>query len=268
MKKYVKVIGMTAALALMVPLSAFAATNTDSTTSTTPTSQVQADSSAKQGNGMHERGGRGGQFISDSVLTLLGLDREALNEKLAAGSTLAEIAEAQGVSTDELKAALAAAFQERRSADEEQFTANLDNLINSDQLDQGREHGQGKGLGFGFEHNLDTVATALNLTEDELQTELQAGKTIAAIAEEQGISEDTVISALETAINAQIDQAVTDGKLTAEEAATQKEKTAEQAQNIVNGEFSFKGDGGHRGGMKAKGDASAADSASTTETTE
>jgi lambda repressor-like predicted transcriptional regulator len=262
MKKYVKIIGMTAALALMVPLSAFAATNTAATTTTT-TTQVKADSSGKQGNGMHGRGGGGGQFISDSVLTLLGLDKDALNEKLAAGSTLAEIAEEQGVKTDELKAALTAAFAERSSADEEQFTANLDKLINSDQLDQGRDHGKGHGLGFG--HNSDTVATALSLTEDELQTELQAGKTIAAIAEDKGISTDTVIRSLETAINAQIDQAVTDGKLTQEEAAAKKENTAEQAQSIVNGEFSFKGDAGHRGGLKAKSDVSA-DSASTTET--
>lgn len=240
MNKYVKTFGITAALAVMVPLSAFAATSpTTSTTGAAATAQVQAD-------GMHGRGGFGGKFISDSVLTLLKLDRETLNERLAAGSTLAEIAAEQGVASDDLKAALTSAF---KTNDKSQFSANLDNLINTEQLATGREDRRGRGFG----HNLDAAATALNMMEDELKTELQAGKTIAAIADEKGISEDTLIAALETAINAEIDQAVTDGKLTADEAATKKEETAEQAQSIVNGEFMLKGDGSHHGGgMKQK----------------
>ncbi|MGO4108438.1 hypothetical protein [Paenibacillus sp. YAF4_2] len=247
MNKYVKTFGITAALAVMVPLSAFAATSsTTSTTGAAATAQVQADGSTKQADGMHGRGGFGGKFISDSVLTLLKLDRETLNEKLAAGSTLAEIATEQGVSSDDLKAALTSAF---KTNDKSQFSANLDNLINTEQLATGREDRRGRGFG----HNLDAAATALNMTEDELKTELQADKTIAAIADEKGISEDTVIAALETAINAEIDQAVTDGKLTADEAATKKEETAAQAQSIVNGEFNLKGDGSHHGGgMKQK----------------
>ncbi|GLX68664.1 hypothetical protein [Paenibacillus glycanilyticus] len=247
MNKYLKTIGITATLAVMVPLSAFAATDTTSKTDSSTTKQVQSGSSAQPKDGKHGRGGGGfgGSVISDSVLTLLNLDREALNEKLAAGSTLAEVAAEQGVSSEDLKAALTTAFEERQATEEKQFTANLDNLINSDQIAEGREGRKGRG---GFGAHLDTVATALNVTEDELQTELKAGKTIAAIAEEKGISEDTVISALKTAINAQIDQAVTDGKLTAEEATAQKAKTSEQAQNIVNGDFPLKGEGGHRGG--------------------
>lgn len=258
MNKYLKTIGITATLAVMVPLSAFAATDTTSTT--TNTAQVQTDSGTKPLDGKHGRGGFGGKFISDSVLTVLKMDREALNEKLAAGSTLAEIAAEQGVSNDDLKAALTTAFEERQAAEEEQFSANLDNLINSEQLVQGRRGGRG------FGYDLETVAAALNLTEDEHKTELQGGKTIAAIAEEKGISEATVVSAIETAINAKIDQAVTDGKLTAEEAAAKKENSAEQAQSIVDGEFPLKGDGGHRGGMKPKDQTSTTDSAATAET--
>ncbi|CAM3095697.1 hypothetical protein PALU110988_00970 [Paenibacillus lupini] len=250
MNKYVKTFGITAALAVMVPLSAFAATSpTSSTAGAAASAQVQADGSTKQADGMHGRGGFGGKFISDSVLTLLNLDRETLNKKLAAGSTLAEIATEQGVASDDLKAVLTSAFEERQTNDKSQFSANLDNLINNEQLSEGREGRRGRGFG----HTLDAAATALNMTEDELKTELQAGKTIADLAEEKGISEDTVTAALETAINAEIDQAVTDGKLTANEAATKKEETAAQAQSIVNGEFNLKGDGSHHGGgMKQK----------------
>jgi lambda repressor-like predicted transcriptional regulator len=261
MNKYVKTFGITAALAVMVPLSAFAATSPTSTTGAAATAQVQADGSTKQADGMHGRGGFGGKFISDSVLTLLNLDRETLNEKLAAGSTLAEIATEQGVASDDLKAALTSAFEERQTNDKSQFSANLDNLISTEQLATGREDRRGRDFG----HNLDAAATALNMTEDELKTELQAGKTIAALAEEKGISEDTVISALETAINAEIDQAVTDGKLTADEAATKKEETTAQAQSIVNGEFTLKGDGSHHGGgMKEKDQAETDDTTAET----
>ncbi|MCK9860696.1 hypothetical protein [Paenibacillus sp. ATY16] len=263
MYKYLKTIGITATLAVMVPLSAFAASSgTTSTTSPSNTAQVQMDTT-KQMEGKHGRGGFGGNFVSDTVLTLLKLDRDTLNEKLAAGSTLADIAKEQGVSNDDLKAALTTAFEQRQSDEKSQFTANLDNLINSDQLAQGREGRRG---GRGLGQNLDTVATALNMTEDELKTELQAGKTIADIAEAKGVSTDSVVNALETAINAQIDQAVTDGKLTADEAATKKENTPAQAQSIVNGEFQPKGDGGHRGGAAKPKDQASTDSATTSDT--
>jgi hypothetical protein len=263
MNKYLKTIGITATLAVMVPLSAFAASDTTSTTSPSNTVQVQKDNTAKPMGGKHGRGGVGfgGNFVSDSILTLLNLDRDTLNEKLAAGSTLADIAEEQGVSSDDLKAALTTAFEQRQSDEKAQFTANLDNLINSDQLAQEREGRRGRGFG----QNLDTVATALNMTEDELKTELLAGKTIADIAEAKGVSEDSVVSAIEAAINAQIDQAVTDGKLTADEAAKQKENTAAQAQNIVNGELQPKGDGGHRGGAAKPKDQAGTDSAATSD---
>ncbi|WP_435166757.1 hypothetical protein [Paenibacillus glycanilyticus] len=262
MNKYLKTIGITATLAVMVPLSAFAASSTTSTTSPSNTAQVQTDTT-KQIDGKHGRGGFGGNFVSDSVLTLLKLDRDTLNEKLAAGSTLADIAKEQGVSNDDLKAALTTAFEQHQSDEKSKFTANLDNLINSDQIAQGREGRRG---GRGFGQNLDTVATALNMTEDELKTELQAGKTIADIAEAKGVSTDSVVNALETAIHAQIDQAVTDGKLTADEAATKKEGTAAQAQSIVNGEFQPKGDGGHRGGAAKPKDQAGTDSATTSDT--
>ncbi|MCM3631122.1 hypothetical protein M3194_27800 [Paenibacillus glycanilyticus] len=259
MNKYLKTIGITATLAVMVPLSAFAAT--DTTSATKNTAQVQTDT-AKPVEGKHGRGGFGGNLISDSVLTLLKLDRDALNEKLAAGSTLAEIAAEQGVSSDDLKAALTAAFEERQANEETRFTANLDNMINSDQLAQGREGRKGRGFG----QNLDVVATALSITEDELKTELKAGKTIADIAKEKGISEDSVVSAIETAINAQIDQEVKAGKLTADEAAAKKEDAAARAQSIVDGNFPFKGDGGHGGGGMKPTSQTESDSTATTET--
>ena len=58
------------------------------------------------GHGGDRRGGRALGAHSEVVTDLLGIDAETLRGELAAGSTLAEVAEANGVSTDDLVAAL------------------------------------------------------------------------------------------------------------------------------------------------------------------
>lgn len=56
---------------------------------------------------------------------------------------------------------------------------------------RGGDHG-GRG-GFG---GLSAAATAIGVTEDELRTQLEAGKSIAAVAEANGVSEQAVIDAI------------------------------------------------------------------------
>ncbi|MFC5653724.1 hypothetical protein ACFPYJ_32345 [Paenibacillus solisilvae] len=246
MNKYLKTISITAALAVMIPLSASAAAS-NTTTETSTSSAVKVDQS---GSGLIDRGGDHGgrpgfrgQYFNEAVLALLKLDRDTLQEKLNAGSTLGEIATAQGVTTEALKAALTTAFEERQAQEEKEFTANLDTMISSKQQFKG-----GPGLGGG--HYLSTIATAIGLTEDELRTALQAeGATIASIAKTKGVTTDALISKVKAAIVTQIDQAATDGKLTAEQAAAAKEKAGEQAKRAVEGNFGpkdgFRGGGGH-----------------------
>lgn len=59
----------------------------------------------------------------------------------------------------------------------------------------GRE-GRGGGRGPGGGHNRAAVATALGISEADLQTALQAGKSIAQVATEKGVSVQKVIDAL------------------------------------------------------------------------
>ena len=84
----------------------------------------------------------------------------------------------------------------------------------------GRPGGRHGGMGgFGMHGAaLATLATTLNLSEADLQTALQAGKSIADIATEQGVALDTVVEAIVTEQTAKFAQAVTDGKLTQAEA--------------------------------------------------
>jgi hypothetical protein len=77
----------------------------------------------------------------------------------------------------------------------------------------------GKGIGghhlFGTgQAMLDAAAGALNLSSDELRTQLRSGQTLSEIAQAQGTSEQAVIDAALAAARTQLDQAVTAGTLT------------------------------------------------------
>jgi hypothetical protein len=62
-------------------------------------------------------------------------------------------------------------------------------------------------------------AKAIGVTSKELATELRSGKSIAQVAGEHNVSAHTVVTDLTTAADAKINQAVTDHKLTATQAA-------------------------------------------------
>lgn len=71
--------------------------------------------------------------------------------------------------------------------------------------------------GFGWMHDssvCETVTEILGLSHDELRAELQAGKSLAEIAKEQGVE----IEAVNDAINAAVEQAIADGLLSREQA--------------------------------------------------
>lgn len=74
-------------------------------------------------------------------------------------------------------------------------------------------HGGGFGQMFGSSV-CDAVTEALGLTHDELVAELQAGKSLSEIADEQGVEVDAVTEAMSAAV----EQAIEDGTLTQEQA--------------------------------------------------
>lgn len=88
----------------------------------------------------------------------------------------------------------------------------------------------GKGPGAG----LDAAATALGTDAATLRTELQGGKTIAQVAEDKGVDVSKVVDAIVTERSTRIDQAVTDGKLTAEQATTAKDNLKAKVTEMVN----------------------------------
>ena len=77
----------------------------------------------------------------------------------------------------------------------------------------GAQHWGSPGLGRGGV-SLTTIAGALGMTEAELRTELQSGKSVADVAGAKGVSLDTVIAAIVDEQAKQLSAAVAAGRIT------------------------------------------------------
>lgn len=160
--------------------------------------------------------------------------------------------------------------EDRRAGFVERVRENLQELVDKDTIttDQAdavaetlatkaaeRDPGKGKGRGhhgpgMGFH---DDIAEALGLTQEQVQEGFEAGKSLAEIAEEHGISRDDATAKLITAGAAKIDAAVEEGKLTTEKAAEMKEKLPERVEKMLDMTPGTKGDRPRRGGQPGEG---------------
>ncbi len=96
------------------------------------------------------------------------------------------------------------------------------------------------------------IASVLKLTEAELKTQVQSGKTLAQIATAQGVSVQSVIGVLVTDMQAHIAQEVASGKITQAEATTKLASVTAKATERVNSVQPARGEGS-RGGPKGPG---------------
>src|SRR5215211_8460638 len=82
-------------------------------------------------------------------------------------------------------------------------------------------HGPGGGRGLG-QVELEAAAKVLNMTADELSTALQGGKTLEQISTDAGVDfakvQDAIQAAHATELRDRIEQAITDGTITQENA--------------------------------------------------
>lgn len=92
--------------------------------------------------------------------------------------------------------------------------------------------GFGHHLGF---HGLDGAASYLGLTDAQLRTELEGGKTLAQVAQGHGKTTAGLIDALVAAEQKEIDDAVAAGRLTKAQADQFKSGLRDRITNLVNG---------------------------------
>lgn len=115
-----------------------------------------------------------------------------------------------------------------------------DDLFRDRGFDQFGPGGFGLEL-FGASLDLDEAAAYLELSESELQDELQDGKTLAEIAREQGKSVDGLVQTLVDAAEERIDDAVADGRLSEERAARLKEGLEDRIEERIDHELPLGG---------------------------
>ena len=197
-------------------------------------------------------GGQGGMHDDLSIAaTYLGLTESELQTKLRSGRTMAEVANTtDGKSADGLIDALVDAAKKNIAADvssgrltQSQADGILSTLkphisarVNSTGPPGGPHGGPHGGI--------DAAATYLGLSENALRTQLQAGKTLGAIADSTaGKSKSGLIAALVVDEKSHLDQAVKDGRLTQYQADDLAANSEARVTDLVNGKLPPRPDG-------------------------
>ncbi|MEC7144978.1 MAG: hypothetical protein VXW59_05285 [Actinomycetota bacterium] len=88
------------------------------------------------------------------------------------------------------------------------------------------------------------IAEILGLEGNEIREALRNGSSIAELAEAQGIESADVVDAIVARAEERLDTAVENGRIDDTQAAEMLTRTAERAEDLVNGEIEF---GGRRG---------------------
>jgi ribosomal protein S13 len=213
----------------------------DPAAATAPTAQTQqsTDAAAKPfGKGRGGEGFRGGDGLrgQNGAASVLGIDQQVLMQELQSGKTLAQIAQEKAgltkealiqklvaAETQKLDEAVTAGKLTKEQADKmkatitERVTASVDSTKPmGGPGGMGKGHG-GKGGPMGGGHQ--DVSEILGVTPEELHQGLQAGKSPAEIAQEKGVSRDTLVTKLKDKAAERINQFV-DSKRTPKEAAS------------------------------------------------
>jgi len=223
-----------AAVAMVLAGLGIASAQTDGSTTTDPPA-ASTEGTADRPHRHHRH-----PIATARIASVIGITAEDLRAQLAQGKSIAAIA---GDRTDEVTAAMVeeateridaavaagrltqAQADERKAGLEERVTA----LVNRTPPASG-ERGDKPGRG-AARLGLAVAADTLGMSVEALRTELRAGMSLAAVA---GDRTPALIEALVADAQARIDQAVTDGKLTAEQATERKANLTERITAKVN----------------------------------
>jgi hypothetical protein len=221
-----------------------------------------------RGFGAHDGGGpKAEQALVSSASSVTGLTAPEVMTQLQAGQSLAQIAQSKGKTaadiiaaarttlSTQLQQAVTAGTITQAQADAElaSFDQNAPQIVNDTNLGKQGPHGPGFGRGGpgGAGALISATASVTGLTNQEVQTQLQAGQSLAQIAQSKGKTADDVIAAARAALTAQLQQAVTAGRITQAQSDAKLAQFNSTATQLVNdatlGQHAG-GPGGHRGG--------------------
>jgi DNA-binding CsgD family transcriptional regulator len=248
-----------------------ASNGSSSTTSDAAADNAPADgnvseqnSSATAGESTHQR-----PQILAAAADALGMTETELVAELKAGKSIKQVADAKNVSLTTVKNAMTAAMkahldeevasgehtQAEADAKLAEFTTRLDDMVNRVGLPQRGERG-GKGGHGPAKFVTANLATVLKLTETELHTQLQSGKSLAQIAQAQNVDIADVKAVLTSDFKAHLDEEVASGEHTQAEADAKLADFTTRLDDMVNGVRPAGGPdgrGGHGGGRRGHG---------------
>ena len=201
---------------------------------------------AKDGaDGRHGRGkGKGGKMGSPETLaTALGVDTETLRSEFAAGKSIADIAAEQGIAIDTVVAALVADLEEHLNEhvadgslteDEaaEKLASAEDRISEKvNEVPPTRDRNSGPRRGGQLPA---AVLEMLGIDGPALREALSEGKSVADIAEENGVEIGDIVGALVDERAAHLAEHVADGSLTEDEAAEKLEAMEAKITELLN----------------------------------
>jgi lipoate-protein ligase A len=237
------------------PSAQVVVTNDTTAPSITTAPSTDVESKSKGGH----RGGPA-KFATEDLAGVLKLTATELQTELKAGKSLAAIAEAQKVDVADVKAQLTKDFtahlaeevtagkhtQAEADAKLTEFATRVDDMVNNVRPARG---GMGGHRGGPAKFATEDLAGVLKLTATELQTELKAGKSLAAIAEAQKVDVADVKAQLTKDFTAHLAEEVTAGKHTQAETDAKLTEFATRVDDMVNNVRPARGGmGGHKGG--------------------
>lgn len=181
-----------------------------------------------------------GVDLFSAAAQYIGITTDQLRTELGSDKSLADVAVAHGKTRDGLIQAL-------KTAEEQNIDQRIGDLVDHKGFPKpfGPGGPGGRGLTLRGEP-LTAASTYLGISTTDLETKLRAGQTLAQIANATaGKSSDGLIQAVVQDETAKIDQAVKDGKLTADQATKIKAGITDRVTNMVNGTFPRGGPGSH-----------------------
>lgn len=225
MKTPFKLLGAVLLLGAMIPASAYAATDSSS---------AQTDPTAPKSQIILQKGGgwRMESLFHADLLKLLNLDAQTLKTRLAAGESLAQIAEEQGVSRDDLKNALIAAYNQELDKQKADFASRIDQFVDSTRAGAA-DGGFGEHRFAVFKLYSQDLLDLLGMTQTELKQALASGQTLEEIASAKGIDVQKIVDLEVQAIMQKADQLLKDGKITQEQYDRRKDEATKMAEKMI-----------------------------------
>lgn len=174
------------------------------------------------------------------LLDLLHIDTAAFKTEMQSGKTLLVIANEHGVSEQKLKdfmkdqmtqhldkaVADGKITQDKADKMKGSMDERINKMINAKAPMHDGKHKMAK-----FDHK--ELLALLKMDNDTLKAEMKSGKNLAEIANEQGVSEQTLKDSIKQQMIQHLDQAVQNGKMAQDKADTMKAKMDERIDKMI-----------------------------------